>query len=287
MKKIRKLVIPVAGMGTRFLPVTKSIPKEMLPIVDIPTVQLLLEEAKEAGIEEVLFITSGKKNCVIDHFDVDYELEDKLLKSGKNSALEKVKAVNKMMKVYSIRQGQPLGSGHAVSLAKEFIGDEPFAVMYGDDLIKGGCALKELIDVYEKYDCSVIGVQEVPKELTYKYGIVSLENKDSLKIESIVEKPSVEDAPSNLAGLGRYILKPEIFDELSNLSAGANGEYQLTDAMKNLMKKDDFYACKFTGTYYDIGNQFGYVKANIMYALDRDDIKDELLDFISQIKEEK
>ena len=284
MKKVRKLVIPVAGMGTRFLPVTKSVPKEMLPIVDIPTIQLQLEEAKNAGIEEVLFITSGTKNSIVSHFDIDYELEDKLEKSGKTKQLEMVRKLPKMMKVYSIRQGQPLGSGHAVGLAKEWVGDEPFAVMYGDDLIKGGCALKELIEVYEKYDANVVGVQEVPHEMTYKYGIVSLKNKETLEMSGLVEKPKVEDAPSDLAGLGRYILKPEIFNELETLKAGKNGEYQLTDAMGNLMKKDKFYACKFKGTYYDIGNQLGYIKANIMYALDREEYKDELIEFMKGLE---
>lgn len=283
MKKVRKLVIPVAGMGTRFLPVTKSVPKEMLPMVDVPTIQILLEEAKEAGIEEVLFITSGKKGSVISHFDVDYELEDKLEKSGKTKQLEMIKKLPKMMKIFSIRQGQPLGSGHAVGLAKEWVGDEPFAVMYGDDLIKGGCALKELINVYEKYDANVVGVQEVPHELTYKYGILSLKDSETLEMEGLVEKPKVEDAPSNLAGLGRYILKPEIFHELEVLKAGKNGEYQLTDAMGNLMKKDKFYACKFKGTYYDIGNQLGYIKANIMYALDREEFRDDLINFMKDI----
>ena len=284
MKKIRKLVIPVAGMGTRFLPVTKSIPKEMLPIVDVPTIQLQLEEAKAAGIEEVLLITSGTKNSIVSHFDIDYELEDKLLKSNKIDQLDKIRELTKMMKVYSIRQGQPLGSGHAVGLAKNWIGDEPFAVMYGDDIIKGGCALKELIEVYEKYDANVIGVQEVPHELTYKYGIVSLSDNETLQMNGLVEKPKVEDAPSDLAGLGRYILKPEIFNELETLSTGAGGEYQLTDGMAQLMKKQNFHACKFTGTYYDIGSQLGYIKANIVYALDRPDLKEQLLDFISKIK---
>lgn len=283
MKKIKKLVIPVAGMGTRFLPVTKSIPKEMLPIVDVPTIQIQLEEAKKAGIEEVLFITSGTKNSIVSHFDIDYELEDKLLKSNKLEQLSKIQELTKMMKILSIRQGQPLGSGHAVWLAKSWIGDEPFAVMYGDDIIKGGCALKELIEIYEKYDTNVIGVQEVPHELTYKYGIVSLLDNDTLQMNGLVEKPKVEDAPSDLAGLGRYILKPEIFEELEHISKGAGGEYQLTDGMVSLMQKQDFHACKFTGTYYDAGSQIGYIKANIAYALDRSDLKEPLLEYMKEI----
>lgn len=287
MNKVRKLVIPVAGMGTRFLPVTKCIPKEMLPIVDKPTIQVLLEEAANAGIEEVIFVTNDKKECILKHFSKDEELEEKLFKSGKLALLEKVQKINNNLKILSVKQLEALGSGHAIYQAKELVGDEPFAVMYGDDIIKGGCALKELIDVYEKYDSNVIGVQEVPHELTYKYGIVSLENKENLKINGLVEKPKVEDAPSNLAGLGRYILKPEIFNVLENLSTGVGGEYQLTYAMAILMNKEPFYACKFEGTYYDIGSQLGYVKANIMYALDRDDMHDRLLEFMKEVVEKE
>lgn len=286
MQKIRKLVIPVAGMGTRFLPITKCIPKEMLPIVDIPTIQMQLEEAAKAGIEEVILVTNDKKQCILKHFEKDNQLEEKLLKANKLELLEKVRNINKNLKILSVKQLEALGSGHAIYQAKELIGDEPFAVMYGDDLIKGGCALKELIDVYELHDSNVIGVQEVAHELTYKYGIVSLEDEKTLKVNGLIEKPKVEDAPSNLAGLGRYILKPEIFDILEGLSTGAGGEYQLTDAMAILMKKSPFYACRFEGTYYDIGSQLGYIKANIMYALDREDIKNELIKFMQEIMQE-
>lgn len=281
--KVRKIVIPVAGMGTRFLPATKCLAKEMLPIVDIPTIQVLLEEVKNAGIEEVIFVTNDKKQSILNHFTSDVELEGKLAKANKLDLLEKIKNVSKGLKISSVKQEVALGSGHAVLMAKDLVGNEPFAVMYGDDLIKGGCALKELIEVANKYDANVIGVQEVPHELTYKYGILSLEDEESLKINGIVEKPKVEDAPSNLAGLGRYILKPEIFNILENLSAGANGEYQLTDAMMELMKKDSFYACPFTGTYYDIGSQLGYLKANIMYGLDREELREPLIEFMKDI----
>ena len=283
MKKIRKLVIPVAGMGTRFLPVTKSLPKEMLPIVDVPTIEVLLEEAVNAGIEEVIFVRNDKKEVILKHFEKDEELESKLEADNKLELLKKLRNINKGIKISSVKQIKPLGSGDAVYQAKDLVGDEPFAVMYGDDLIKGGCALKELIEMYEKYDANIIGVQEVPHELTYKYGIVSLEDVNTLKINNLVEKPKVEEAPSNLAGLGRYILKPEIFDVLSNLDKGAGGEYQLTDAMKKLMETQPFYGCKFTGTYYDIGSQLGYIKANIMYALDREDIKNDLILFMKDI----
>lgn len=282
MKKVRKAVIPVAGMGTRFLPVTKSVPKEMLPIIDKPTLQYIVEECVNSGIEEILFITSPYKRNVEDHFDQSFELETRLERNNKLKELEIVKSISKMCKIYYTRQGEPLGSGHAIKLAKSFVNNEPFAVLYGDDLMKSKTpVLKQLIEVYEKYDANVIGVQEVDKKLVYKYGIIDFENGD--KIKSIVEKPSIEEAPSNFAGLGRYIVKPEIFDELDKLDKGKGNEYQFTDGMLNLMKKQDFYACKFKGTYYDIGNQLGYLKANIAFALDRDDIKDELKQYLKEI----
>lgn len=283
MKKVKKAVIPVAGMGTRFLPVTKSVPKEMLPIIDKPTLQYIVEECVESGIEEILFITSPYKRNVEDHFDQSFELETRLERNNKLKELEVVKNISKMCKIYYTRQGEPLGSGHAIKLAKSFIGDEPFAVLYGDDLMKSETpVLKQLIDVYEKYDANVIGVQEVDRNLVYKYGIIEFETEN--KIKSIIEKPSIEEAPSNFAGLGRYIVKPEIFNELDKLDRGKGNEYQFTDAMLNLMKRQDFYACKFKGTYYDIGNQLGYLKANIAFALDRDDLKDELKQYLKEIK---
>lgn len=280
MKKIRKCVIPVAGMGTRFLPATKATPKEMLPIIDKPTIQYIIEEAVASGIEEILLITSPYKNSVIDHFDKSYELESRLKENGKLDKLELVKSISELAKFTFIRQGEPKGSGHAIKLAKSFIGNEPFAVMYGDDIIKADVpVLKQLIDMYEKNDCNVIGVQEVDHSLVYKYGIIEYADNEG-KIKRLVEKPSLEEAPSNDAGLGRYIVKPEIFDELENLETGANGEYQFSDAMLKLMQKQDFYACKFDGEYFDIGNQLGYLKANVAYALERDDVKDDFKKFL-------
>ena len=282
MKKVRKAVIPVAGMGTRFLPVTKSVPKEMLPIIDKPTLQYIVEECVESGIEEILFITSPYKRNVEAHFDQSFELEPRLERNNKLKELEIVQNISKMCTIYYTRQGEPLGSGHAIKLAKNFIGNEPFAVLYGDDLMQSKTpVLKQLIDVYNKYDCNVIGVQEVDPTLVYKYGIIEFEQGD--KIKSIIEKPSVEEAPSNFAGLGRYIVKPEIFEELEKLSKGKGGEYQFTDGMLALMKSQDFYACKFEGTYYDIGNQLGYLKANIAFALNRADLKDDLKAFLKEI----
>jgi UTP--glucose-1-phosphate uridylyltransferase len=283
--KIRKLIIPVAGMGTRFLPITKTIPKEMLPIVDKPTIQILLEEAKEAGIEEVLFITNSRKESVLNYFKEDKELEEFLIEHSKINELNEINNICNLINIKTVEQKKPLGSGDAVYQGKEFIGNEPFAVMYGDDLIKGGCALKELIEVYEKYDCNVIGVQEVSHDLTCKYGIISLQDENTLQIRGLVEKPNPEDAPSNLAGLGRYILKPEIFDELEKIKPHKNSEYQLTDAITSLMGKQAFYAAKFEGTYYDIGNKLGYLKANIAYAIDTE-IKEDLKEFMNNIIKE-
>ena len=272
MKKVRKCVIPVAGMGTRFLPGTKAIPKEMFPIIDKPAIQYIVEEAVNSGIEEILFITSSYKNSVIDHFDRNFELETRLEKSGKEDKLEIVKKISELGKFTYIRQGEPLGSGHAIKLAKNFVGDEPFAVMYGDDVMmydKENPVLGQLINIYEEKDCNVIGVQEIDPSLAYKYGIIDYEDMGTGKIKTIIEKPKNEEAPSNHAGLGRYIVKPEIFDELENLSKGAGGEYQFTDAKKALMEKQDFYACKFDGKYFDIGSQLGYIKATVEFALNR------------------
>lgn len=282
MKKVKKCIIPVAGMGTRFLPATKATPKEMLPIIDKPTLQYIVEEAVASGIEEILFITSPYKNSVMDHFDKNFELESRLKESGKLDKLHMIENVSSLAKFYYMRQGEPMGSGHAINLAKSFVGDEPFAVMYGDDLMKSEVpVLKQLIDIYEEKDCNVIGVQEVDPSIVYKYGIIEYADEEG-KIKDIIEKPSVEEAPSNHAGLGRYIVKPEIFEELENLKRGAGNEYQFTDGMKALMKKQEFYACKFNGKYFDIGNQFGYIKANIEFALDRDDIKGDLSNYLEK-----
>lgn len=282
MKQIKKAVIPIAGLGTRFLPVTKSVAKEMLPIIDKPTLHYIVEECFESGIEEILFITSPYKKSVEDYFDQSFELESRLLKSGKIKQYEMIKNISKMGNIYFKRQGEPLGSGHAIKIAKSFVGDDDFAILFGDDLMKYETpVLKQLIDMYEKYDANIIGVQEVQHDLVYKYGIIEYGEGD--KIKSIVEKPKIEEAPSNIAGLGRYILKNEIFDELENLTTSINGEYQLTDAMLSLMCKQDFYACKFNGKYYDIGNQLGYIKANIEFGLSRDDIKEDLKEYLHNL----
>ncbi len=281
MKKVRKAVIPVAGMGTRFLPVTKSIPKEMLPIVDKPTLDYIIDEAIESGIEEILLITSPYKKSIEDYYDEHYELENRLEKSGKLEQLDLVKGLSKKVSIFYRRQGEPMGSGHAINLARSFVGDEPFAVLYGDDLMKyEKPVLKQLIEMYEKYGANVIGVQEVPHDQVYKYGIIEYSDKTTGKIKTIIEKPKVEDAPSNMAGLGRYIVDSDIFNILSDLKPSTNNEVQFTDAMKELMNTQDFYACEYEGTYYDTGSKLGYLKANIEFGLNRDELKEGLTEYI-------
>lgn len=283
MKKIRKAVIPVAGMGTRFLPVTKSIPKEMLPIVDIPTVEYIVDEAVASGIEEILFITSPYKKALEDHFDIFYELEKRLEESHKEKELDMVRAIPRKCRFYYLRQGEPRGSGHAVNFAKSFVNDEPFAVMYGDDIMyykNKEPVLKQLIDVHEKYNANVIGVQNVDPKDVDKYGIIKYSDKKTGKIETIIEKPKIDEAPSTSAGLGRYIVNASIFDILHDLKVGIGNEVQFTDAMKQLMETEDFYACEFEGEYFDVGSKIGYLKANINYALDRPDLKDDLISYM-------
>ena len=283
MKKVTKAVIPVAGMGTRFLPITKSVAKEMLPIVDKPTLSYIIDEAVASGITDILLITSPYKKIIEDYFDINYELEKRMEEKGKAEELKILASIKGNVNIYFIRQGEPLGSGHAIKLAKTFIGNDPFAVLYGDDIMKSKVpALKQLVDIYEKYDCNVIGCMEVDKDLVSRYGIISFDDESTNKIKTIIEKPKKEEAPSNIAGLGRYIVKPEIFNILEKLSTGVGGEYQFTDAMKELMKEQDFYACIMDATYYDTGSKLGYLKATIDYALERDDLKESLKEFLKE-----
>ena len=283
MKKVRKAVVLIAGMGTRFLPITKTCPKEMLPIIDKPIIHFIVEEIIESGIEEILFITSSYKKVIEDYFDQSYELESRLEKSGKTEQLKMVQDISTMANIYYVRQGEPLGTGHAVNLARSFVGDEPFALLYADNLVKGEVpAMKQLIETYEKYDCNVIGVQEVPADTIHLYGIMDYCDENSLKIKRMVEKPEVGSVKSTSAALGRYILKPEIFDEIGKIEM-KNGEYCLTGAMETLMEKQDFYSCILDGAWYDTGNQTGYLKANIAYAFDDPKMKEQLLEFISEI----
>ena len=284
-KKITKAVIPVAGLGTRFLPVTKSVPKEMLPIVDKPTLAYIIDECIESGITDILLITSPYKKVIEDYFDQNYELAKRLEEKDKVKELYRLETKPTNVNIYFIRQGEPQGSGHAIKLAKTFVGDEPFAVLYGDDIMKSDTpALKQLIDTYERTEANIIGCLEVPKEQSKNYGMIDFQNKETNQIKTIIEKPAVENTPSTYAGLGRYIISANIFNTLETLSRGVGNEYQFTDAMKELMTKEDFYACILDATYYDTGSKIGYLKANIDFALEREELKESLKDYLNNLK---
>ncbi len=293
MKKraVKKAVIPAAGLGTRFLPATKAIPKEMLPIVDIPTIQYIIKEAVDSGIEEILVITNSNKHCMENHFDRNYELENRLMESGKQAERDMICEIADMANIYYVRQKEPKGLGHAILCAKSFIGEQPFAVLLGDDVVEnhgGKPALKQLIEAYDAVQASIVGVQTVPDEAVHKYGIVEpvrQMNGRRVKLSSMVEKPKLEDAPSNLAVLGRYVLTPEIFDYLETQEPGAGGEIQLTDAIKNLMISQSVYAYDFEGTRYDVGDKFGFIKATVEYALERDELKADLQAYLKTLVE--
>ena len=277
-KKIRKAIIPAAGLGTRFLPATKAQPKEMLPIVDKPTIQYIIEEAVASGIEEILIITGRSKKCIEDHFDKSVELELELEKSGKEQMLKMVREISDMVDIHFIRQKEPRGLGHAISCAKTFVGNEPFAVLLGDDIVynEGRPCLKQLIDCYDEYKTSVLGVQTVEAKDVNKYGIVNgIHIEDRVyKVKGLVEKPPVEEAPSNVAILGRYIITPQIFKILEETKPGKGGEIQLTDALLKLIDEEAMYAYDFEGTRYDVGDKLGFLKATVEYALRREDLRD-------------
>ena len=291
MKTVKKAVIPAAGLGTRFLPATKAQPKEMLPIVDKPTLQYIIEEAVASGVEEILIITGRNKKSIEDHFDKSVELELELENKGKDELLEIVRNISNMVNIHYIRQKEPKGLGDAIYCARYFIGDEPFAVMLGDDIVdnEGGTpCLKQLIEAYEKYETTILGVQEVAKEDTDKYGIVDGDKvaDDVYKVKDLVEKPDPEKAPSNVAILGRYIITPEIFDILGELPPGKNSEIQLTDALEKLNEKRDMYAYVFEGRRYDLGDKQGFLQATVDFALKRPDLRDKFLEYITKVSEE-
>ena len=286
-KPVKKAVIPAAGFGTRFLPATKAQPKEMLPIVDKPTIQYIIEEAVASGIEEILIVTSSTKRPIEDHFDKSYELEDTLEKKGKLEMLEMVQNISNLAQIHYIRQKEAKGLGHAILCAKTFIKDEPFAVLLGDDVVvnETNPSTHQLIQAYDKIGCSIMGVQTVATEDVSKYGIVrpSRSHKADgrmVKLSGMVEKPKAEDAPSNLAVMGRYILTPEIFEMLETQDIGAGGEIQLTDAIDRLMDRQAVYAYDFEGARYDVGDKFGFIKATIDFALEREDLKAQVKDYI-------
>lgn len=286
IKQVRKAVIPAAGLGTRFLPATKATPKEMLPIVDKPTIQYIIEEALASGIEDILIITGRSKRAIEDHFDRSIELELNLAAGGKAQELEMVKKISDI-RIHYIRQKEPRGLGHAILCAKQFIGDEPFAVLLGDDVVDGEVpALKQLMDVYDKTGASVLGVQEVPQEKVSSYGIVAFEptaEPRTFTVSDMVEKPGVEEAPSRLAVLGRYIINPEVFPILEATKPGRGNEIQLTDALKELAKLQKMYAYNFEGRRYDVGDKQGFLEATVEMALKRPDLKDKFLAYLQTI----
>ena len=288
MKKIRKAVFPVAGLGTRFLPATKATPKEMLPIVDKPLIQFAVEEAIEAGITEMIFVTGRTKRAIEDHFDKAYELETELAAKSKTDLLAMLKSVlpNDVNCIY-IRQAEPLGLGHAVGCAASVVDDEPFAVILADDLIDGKPgALKQMVDAAHKYGGSVLGVEDVPRESTRQYGIVSSQRIDDRteKLTAIVEKPAPENAPSTLAVVGRYVLTPRIFELISQVKAGAVGEIQLTDAISALLAHEAVYAHRFAGTRYDCGSKLGYLKASVEFGRRHPEVGAEFSEYLKEMK---
>jgi UTP--glucose-1-phosphate uridylyltransferase len=288
--KVKKAIIPAAGLGTRFLPATKAQPKEMLPIVDKPTIQYIIEEAVASGIEEILIITGRNKKCIEDHFDKSIELELELEKAGKEDLLELVRGISDMVDIHYIRQKEPRGLGHAIYCAKTFVGNEPFAVLLGDDVVDSEVpCLKQLIDCFGEYKTTILGVQTVEKENVSKYGIVDgihIEDK-VYKVKDLVEKPSMEEAPSNVAILGRYIITPEIFNILGNTEPGKGGEIQLTDALKTLISKEAMYAYNFDGKRYDVGDKLGFLEATIEFALKKEELREDFIKYLNSKPWEK
>lgn len=287
IKKVRKAVIPAAGLGTRFLPATKAIPKEMLPIVDIPTVQYIVEEAVRSGIEDILIVTGKSKRAVEDHFDYNPELDNELERKGNQELLALSRGVADMVNLHFVRQKRPRGLGHAVLCAKTFVGDEPFAVLLGDDVVynEEKPCLKQMIEVYERFGHSILGVQTVPREVVDKYGIVegSCISDRIYEVANLVEKPRVEDAPSNIAILGRYIINPGIFEILEKTGEGFGGEIQLTDALLALSAHEKVLAYDFIGRRYDVGTKIGFLEAGIEFGLRREDLKDELIAYLKRL----
>ncbi|CAM4481459.1 UTP--glucose-1-phosphate uridylyltransferase GalU [Paenibacillus phoenicis] len=284
--KIRKAIIPAAGLGTRFLPATKAMPKEMLPIVDKPTIQYIVEEAVASGIEDIIIVTGKGKRAIEDHFDASFELEYNLNEKGKYQLLEEVRKSSEMADIHYIRQKEPKGLGHAIWCARKFVGDEPFAVLLGDDIVESEVpCLKQMIDVYSEHQASIVGVQPVSWDEVSRYGIVDpVAVRDRVyEAKQLVEKPEVGQAPSNLAIMGRYILTPAIFDILDNQRIGVNGEIQLTDAISRLGETERVLAYHFEGTRHDVGEKLGFIKTSIHYALENPELRDELIKYMSEI----
>ncbi|NOU88996.1 UTP--glucose-1-phosphate uridylyltransferase GalU [Paenibacillus sp. LMG 31460] len=288
--KVRKAIIPAAGLGTRFLPATKAMPKEMLPIVDKPTIQYIVEEAVESGIEDIIIVTGKGKRAIEDHFDNSFELEQNLLEKGKIELLNEVLKSSKMVDIHYIRQKEAKGLGHAVWCARKFIGNEPFAVLLGDDIVQAGKpCLRQMIEQYDRYKSSIIGVQRVSEDEVSKYGIIDgKEIHDRLYcLNNLVEKPKKNEAPSNIAIMGRYILSPKIFKILDDQKPGTGDEIQLTDAIAELNRNEAVYAYNFEGTRYDVGEKMGFIKTTIDFALQREELRHSLIEYLSKVMEQE
>lgn len=289
--KIRKAVIPAGGLGTRFLPATKAQPKEMLPIVDKPTIQFIVEEAVASGIEDIIIITNHTKKAIEDHFDRSLELESELDKKRNHDLLQTVRAISNLANIYYIRQKGALGLGHAIGCARTFIGKEPFAVLLGDDVVSGEePALKQLIDIYQRTGHSVLGVQGVPNADVNKYGIIAPEQpfRDRVcRVRDLIEKPSEQEAPSNIAIMGRYVLTPAIFHLIEQQEPGRGGEIQLTDALHALLQIEPIYACQFSGRRYDVGDKVGYLAATVETALAHPQISEQTLNYLAKLALDK
>jgi UTP--glucose-1-phosphate uridylyltransferase len=286
-RKIRKAVFPAAGLGTRFLPATKASPKEMLPLVDKPLIQYVVEEAVASGIESVIIVTGRGKSAIEDHFDISFELEQLLRERGKEEELKQTHAISEMARISYVRQREALGLGHAILQARDLVGDEPFAVMLSDDIVDAETpALRQMLDVYEKYDAPVLGTMQVKGEAISRFGVIDAEEvgEGVYKIKDMVEKPPFAEAPSDLAIIGRYILTPDIFDEIESTRPGAGGEIQITDAMRALLKKRPFYAVSFQGTRHDAGDKLGFLIATVEFALKRPDLAPEFKEYLRSLK---
>jgi UTP--glucose-1-phosphate uridylyltransferase len=285
--KVRTAVFPAAGLGTRFLPATKASPKEMLPLVDKPLIQYVVEEAVASGIESVIIVTGRGKASIEDHFDISFELEKLLEERGKTEELKAMRAISEMARVSYVRQQEALGLGHAVLQARDQVGDEPFAVMLSDEIIDSETpALRQLLDVYEKYNAPVVAVFQVAGEAISRFGVIAGDEVEEgvYQVKDMVEKPAFNDAPSDLAIIGRYVLTPDIFDEIEKTTPGAIGEIQITDAMRALLKKRPFYAVRFKGTRYDAGDKLGFLIATVELALKHEDLAPEFREYLKSVK---
>ena len=281
--KVKKAVIPVAGLGTRFLPATKTMPKELLPIVDIPSIQYVVQEAVDAGIEEIIFVTGRGKDAIEDHFDEAPELEQILTDRGNTEMVKALRRIAEMIEVVSVRQKRPLGLGHAVLCARDLVGSEPFAVMLADDLVDSEVpCVRQLVDIFTRKEESVIALLQVPLEEVHQYGVIEGKEIEPriYEIQRTVEKPVSSEAPSRMAIIGRYVLRPEIFEILQKQPPGRGGEIQLTDGLAQLARRRKMYGCVFAGERYDIGDKFGFVRATVAYALKRPDLKDKVTEYL-------